>query len=67
MQPIDSKELHGPNVTAFSFGQKQKQNTNTMKNIILLAIVAIGALSMTACKTTKSCCGTCAPAAACSK
>ena len=38
-----------------------------MKNIILLAIVAIGALYMTACKTTKSCCGTCAPAAACSK
>jgi len=26
-----------------------------MKNIILLAIVAIGALSMTACKTTKCC------------
>lgn len=36
-----------------------------MKNIILLAIVAIGALSMTAYKTTK-CCGTCAPSA-CSK
>jgi predicted small secreted protein len=36
-----------------------------MKNIILLAIVALGALSMTACKTTKSC-GTC-PTSACSK
>jgi hypothetical protein len=36
-----------------------------MKNIILLAIVAIGALSMTACKTTKSC-DACVPAA-CSK
>ncbi|GEM_PF-1880801 len=38
-----------------------------MKNIILLAIVAIGALSMTACKTTKSCCGTCSAPSACSK
>jgi len=66
MQPNDSKEPHGPNVSGFSFGQKQKQNTTTMKNIILLAIVAIGALSMTACKTTKSCSSTCAPAA-CSK
>lgn len=38
-----------------------------MKNIILLAIVALGALSMTACKTTKSCCGSCGTHAACSK
>jgi len=38
-----------------------------MKNIILLAIVAIGALSMTACKTTKSCCPTTGAHAACSK
>lgn len=34
-----------------------------MKNIILLTIVAVGALSMTACKTTKGCCpkSACAP------
>jgi len=35
-----------------------------MKSIILLTVLAIGALSMTACKTTKSCCAkssSCAP------
>lgn len=37
-----------------------------MKNIILLTVLAVGALSMTACKTTKSCCAAkshCAPVA----
>ena len=39
-----------------------------MKNIILLTIVAIGALSMTACKTKEGCAKPCDTAAySCSK